>query len=374
MARACYRPDQVYLSASYKGVPFYVVEASSEHGRREATAEFPWGEQTAYADMGIKLRTYSIRAEFRENTHVEDSQALIEACESPGPGTLVHPTRGPLTVGCRSCRVSDDIETGAGYTTVDLEFVEAQDFQNVFGAASINGLNISSFVNDAIGYLGRTYQPQTAIFYEVQPLIGAMSSAVQVLGSGYARVPNPEISILADFTTLRQDPYPLADIVTAQRVIQNGFILIDNAIQGEPKSQIMQGIASSVSGYAAVDNPVRLIAAVYYARSLLEFRPDSINTGMAQYRTAVSLLSGVVGPCDDPEMYLSIQDIKISIEYQLLQRAFASPALIEYTFPGSLPSLSAAYEIYGDAKRFAEIENGNQGFPWAVGPSIVAGR
>ena len=374
MARACYRPDQVYLTASYKGVSFYVVEASSEHGRREATAEFPWGEQTAYADMGIKLRTYSIRAEFRENTHVEDSQALINACESPGSGTLVHPTRGPLTVGCRSCRVSDDIETGAGLTTVDLEFVEAQDFQNVFGAASINGLNITSFVNDAISYLGRTYQPQNAIFYEVQPLVGAMSAAVQGIGAGYARVPSPEISILADFTTLRQDPYPLADVVIAQRAVQNGFILIDGAVQGEPKANIMQGIATSVTGAPAVDNAIRLLAAVYYARALLEFRPDSINVGMTQYRTAVGLLNGVVEPCDDPEMYLAVQDIKASIEYQLLQRAFASPVLVEYTFPGSLSSLTASYEIYGDAKRFTEIENGNLGFPWAVGPSIVAGR
>lgn len=374
MARACYRPDQVYLTASYKGVSFHVVEASSEHGRREATAEFPWGEQTAYADMGIKIRTYSIQAEFRENTHVQDSQALIDACESPGSGVLVHPTRGPVTVGCRSCRVSDEIEMGAGYTKVDLEFVEAQDFQNIFGSASITGLNINNFVNDAISYLGRTYQPQNTIFYEVQPLIGAMDLTVQAIGAGYARVPSPEISILADFTTLRQDPYPLADVVTAQKAVQNGFILIDGASQGEPKSEIMQGIANFSTGQPSVDNPVRLIAGVYYARALLEFRPASINIGMTQYRTAVSLLSGVVGPCDDPEMYLSIQDIKSSIEYQLLQRAFASPALVEYTFPGPLPSLNASYEIYGDAKRFKEIENGNLGFPWAVGPSIVAGR
>lgn len=374
MARACYRPDQVYLTASYKGVPFHVIEASSEHGRREATAEFPWGEQTAYADMGIKIRTFSIQAEFRENTHVQDSQALIDACESPGSGVLVHPTRGPVTVGCRSCRVSDNIETGAGYTTVDLEFVEAQDFQNVFGPASITGLNISGFVTDAISYLGRTYQPQNAIFYDVQPLIGAMSQSVQAIGAGYARVPSPEISILADFTTLRQDPFPLADVVIAQRAVQNGMLLIDGAAQGEPKSEIMRNIATLTTGQPSVDKPVRLIATAYYARALLEFRPASINVGMSQYRNAVGLLSGVVGSCEDPEMYLAIQEFKASVEHQLLQRAFASPALVEYTFPGPLPSLVASYEIYGDAKRFTEIENGNLGFPWGVGPTIVAGR
>lgn len=374
MARSCYRPDQVYLAASYKGVPFYAIEASSEHGRRDATAEFPWGESTAYADMGIKLRMYSIRAEFRENTHVEDAQALIDACESQGPGTLVHPTRGPITVGCRSCKVSDEIQDGAGVTRVDLEFVEANEFTSVFSGISLGGLNLTNFVTDVIGYLGRNYQPQNAIFYEVQPLIGAMSASVQNMGTGYARVPAPEVSILADFTTLRQDPYVLADTAMAQTVVQNSFIMIDRAATGESKSNIMKDIASFTTGYSAVDNSVRLIGAAYYARALLEFRPRSMNEGLTQYQIATALMSGIVEPCDDPEIYLSIQDMKTDMEQQLLQRAFTSPALVEYTFPGAVDSLVAAYEIYNDAKRFKEIEDGNIGLPWALGPSIIAGR
>src|SRR6187402_496026 len=98
------------VPASFKGVQFYCTEADVEGGRRGAEGEFPFGEQTAYADLGRKIRVYHLTAYFREDSHVWDSQALFVACESPGPGILVHPTRGAVMVACRSIKLSDKIE------------------------------------------------------------------------------------------------------------------------------------------------------------------------------------------------------------------------------------------------------------------------
>ncbi|RPH73630.1 hypothetical protein EHM76_05065, partial [bacterium] len=41
-----------YVPASFKGVQFYCVDADVEGGRRGAEGEFPFGEETAYADLG----------------------------------------------------------------------------------------------------------------------------------------------------------------------------------------------------------------------------------------------------------------------------------------------------------------------------------
>src|SRR5262245_33307215 len=113
------------VPASFKGVGFQCTDADAEGGRRGAEGEFPFGEDTAYADLGRKIRVYHLTAVFREDDHVGDSSALFAVCESPGPGILVHPTRGTVMAACRSCKVSDKLEEGQGETTAELEFVEA---------------------------------------------------------------------------------------------------------------------------------------------------------------------------------------------------------------------------------------------------------
>ena len=113
------------VPASFKGVQFYCTEADIEGGRRGAEGEFPFGEDTKYADLGRKIRVYNLTAVFREDDHVSDSQALFTACESPGPGMLVHPTRGSFMAACRKIKIKDPLEEGIGESEAELEFVEA---------------------------------------------------------------------------------------------------------------------------------------------------------------------------------------------------------------------------------------------------------
>ena len=76
-----------YVPASFKGVGFWCTEASIEGGRRGAEGEFPFGEDTAYADLGRKIRTFNLTAVFREDDHVGDASNPICACESPNPAS-----------------------------------------------------------------------------------------------------------------------------------------------------------------------------------------------------------------------------------------------------------------------------------------------
>ena len=134
-----------YVPASFKGVGFVCTEASIEGGRRGAEGEFPFGEDTAYADLGRKIRVFNLTAVFREDDHVSDASALYAACESPGPGILVHPTKGTHMVACRSVKISDKVEEEQGETTAELEFVEANILGGSF-AGSLFGI-ISSGLN-----------------------------------------------------------------------------------------------------------------------------------------------------------------------------------------------------------------------------------
>jgi hypothetical protein len=73
------------VPASFKGVQFYCSEANIEGGRRGAEGEFPFGEDTKYADLGRKIRVYHLTAIFREDDHVTDAQALLMFVSRLGP-------------------------------------------------------------------------------------------------------------------------------------------------------------------------------------------------------------------------------------------------------------------------------------------------
>lgn len=87
--------------ASFRGVPFFVADSSMEFGRRTHRSEFPYHDRPFVDDMGKKARDYSVDAFL---VHTEDSdlfklrQALIDALEKEGPGTLIHPRLGALRV------------------------------------------------------------------------------------------------------------------------------------------------------------------------------------------------------------------------------------------------------------------------------------
>ena len=99
---------------------------------------------------------------FREDDHVWDSHALFSACESPGPGILVHPTRGTVMVACRSIKVSDKLEESAGETTAEMEFVEANiGFSGILG--SIFGIiSTGLFATSQTSFL-RDYTPTAGV-------------------------------------------------------------------------------------------------------------------------------------------------------------------------------------------------------------------
>lgn len=392
MATACYRPG--YLPASYKGVPFIAQDISSEHGRRGAEGEFPFGETTAYADMGRSIRRYSVSGYFAENTHIQDSQALIAACESVGPGTLVHPTRGILTVACKSLRVKDNPETEQGVTYVDMEFVEASDFlTGLLDGASLFGLSLAPLLAAVTLSFSEHYRPDDVAWYNIDAVEETMVDAVTQLRNTFQSVTGnaPDTKtyrIIADFNTIVTDPATLRDPDNAIKVIKNGLAFIDSYTAGETKSAAFKGLvnwASKTSSFTstsaeaqnAIYSSIRLLAVGYMIRGLLEFTPRTLGDGLAQYDTVTLVMQEELAinwaDCYDNKLFLSLRDFAVKAQKQLLSRAYESPALVEYVFNGGIHSLVAAYEIYNDSSRFIELEQRNpQYLPWSFGPRIVA--
>lgn len=395
MSGACYRPSDNYLPASFKGVPFEADSADSEHGRRGAEGEFPFGEKPAYADLGRRIRTYSLRAKFQSNNHRAESEALIAVCESRGAGLLVHPTRGPVMAACRSARVTDSPTESAGVTYIELDFVEANEAASGLGlTGSLTTLAISGFITAVSASFRRNYSPSTARTYNVPAIISTMNQAIGQLQEGYLIVSANDDSkkrwdTVRDFNAVQLDEFVFYDVENAVNVVKNAFAQIDAAATGSTKFEVLRKLinwsskSSSLAGESAdsqnaIFTIVRLLASAYLSKSFTEEPASTIDEALIEYDQIMTVLEQEAElaneDCGDNELFLSIRNFTTSAARVLLERAYNSPTLVIYAFPGNVHMLVAAWEIFGDAKRASDMESRNKGPSWAVGPKIVAER
>jgi prophage DNA circulation protein len=122
--------------ASFRGVPFGVLTSENEFGRRQAVHEYPFRDKPYVEDVGRGTRRFMVRAFLIEDSLIygggpviQQQINMIAAAETKGPGTLVHPTLGTLTV---------SVDSGAGLTVLEqwdagryfeitLRFIESGD-------------------------------------------------------------------------------------------------------------------------------------------------------------------------------------------------------------------------------------------------------
>jgi len=109
--------------ASWRGVPFYVDEAAGEVGRRFEMHQYPQRDAPWAEDLGRAQRRWSVTGYVIGPGYMGLRDRLLTACETQGPGTLIHPYLGNLRVVCERFRFRERDEEG-GICRFDLSFAE----------------------------------------------------------------------------------------------------------------------------------------------------------------------------------------------------------------------------------------------------------
>lgn len=391
MATGCYTP--LYAPASFKGVPFDALETGSEHGRRVAEGEFPFSEITATADMGRRIRRYPVSARLAENSHIADTALLIAACETPGPGMLIHPTRGAVMVMCTQCSVRDNPLEEQGVTYVELEFVEANIFSSGFQLGSaIFGLVLTPLLNALQSGFKQTYKPMSVHYLDKNEVVATGAEALQQLRAEYqaaitGTTDQSKWLLLSEINTASLDSTVLEDADNLFTAIKNSFAALAGEISGQPAYDAFRRMANwsakvsgldgtAASSQDAVYGLVRAIAAGYMARTSFELPVRTLGEALDQADAISGMLEQEMllarNNCQI-DSYNALRDYEQKVKAALMARAYNLPALVQYNFSTSVPSLVAAYEIFNDAKRFGEIELRNPGgLPFMVGPLVIA--
>ncbi len=108
--------------ASYMGVPFYFERDDSEGGRDVEVHDYFGAETWDAEDTGIKPRKFSGLGYVASDVADAQAVALEQIFETKGPGTLVVPIMGPVSVHCLDFRRTADKDK-LGFITFHLKFV-----------------------------------------------------------------------------------------------------------------------------------------------------------------------------------------------------------------------------------------------------------
>lgn len=113
-------------TASFRGIPFLIGDASTQGGRKTVTHEYPNSDRRQVEDLGLLNDTFSITGRVITQNDFTNRDRLKEALSQPGAGELVHPFFGTLTVVAKPYTLSEDTRT-LGVARFTMVFEKSDD-------------------------------------------------------------------------------------------------------------------------------------------------------------------------------------------------------------------------------------------------------
>lgn len=388
-----------YRTASFRGVEFHVESAESSHGRRQAVHEHAQRDVPYTEDLGRKARDFSLTGYLVGREYDVQRDRIIEVCEQAGPGVLVHPYRGEMTVVCRGLTVSESSEDG-GMCRLTFTFLESGEAS--YPSTSIDRVNAISAAGNQVtaeaeqgflkeyvteGYPSFVVESAGARLAELGDLLSssgtALSDNLEAASAFYSKAR----AVASGAYDLAMKPLSMVgsviDLVGSVRSAfgSNAFGVLTDLF--DRYSTVFGGRASTASrqqqaaNYNAMNALVRQAAIAEAAQAAVVTettitlangitRPATADTEYDSYQQAVDTRDALVGRLDSEAestqsdtAYIALSALRAEVVKVVPNPDQDLPRLIIYAPRQTLPSLLVAYQLYGDAARADEIARRN---------------
>lgn len=388
-----------YRTASFRGVEFHVESAESAHGRRQAVHEHAQRDVPYTEDLGRKAREFSLTGYLVGKEYDLQRDRIIEACEQAGPGALVHPYRGEMTVVCRGLTVSESSDDG-GMCRLTFTFLESGEAS--YPSTSIDHVNAISAAGNQVtveaeqGFL-KEYVTEGYPAFVVESAGARLAELGEFLSSpGAALSDNLEAAsafyskaraLTSGAYDLAMKPLRMADSVldlvgsvrsafgsSAFGVLTDLFDRYSTAFGGRASTASRQQQAVN---YNAMNALVRQAALAEAAQAAVVTettvtlanggtRPATADTEYDSHQQAVDTRDALVDRLDteaestqSDAAYIALSALRTEVVKAVPNPAQDLPRLVSYAPRQTLPSLLVAYQLYGDAARADEIARRN---------------
>ena len=115
--------EENLLDASFRGVPIDVADENLEAQRFTSQHGTPYKDGDSVEDLGRGARVFALRVIFNGPNYEFSLRALLDALDTIGPGELIHPIYGSVSVVTQSWKVHHTAER-PDFAEVDLQFLE----------------------------------------------------------------------------------------------------------------------------------------------------------------------------------------------------------------------------------------------------------
>jgi prophage DNA circulation protein len=366
--------------ASFRGVAFHVLSHSATFGRRSVLHQFPFRDLPYVEDMGRKAREIRVEGFLLGDDYTTALNALIAAIEQAGPGKLVHPTRGELTVSVTDEGLSVEettreggmarvrfscIESGearfptSSVATQDVLRARADDAMTVAQDGFAKRFSLAGLPGWAQNLsIGRAQDLLNQVRSAVAPLANAAAGRFDVLSLLDQVAPGVATLLLGSQSfagTVAQLLGTLRGGVDAGTAVR---ILAPLGSYGAGEAHLPAATPLRTREAANRDAMVELVrsaAAIERARAVADL-------DFADYDEAVRIRDSVVAQMDvvadatlDDALFNTFAALRAAVVRDIAARGANLARLVEVTPPATQPAVVLAYRLYQDAERDADI-------------------
>ena len=341
--------------ASFRGVPFRVdAHEAPMAGRRVARHQYPGRDRPWAEDMGRRIAEFELAGYVIGPDYMAARDRLVDACNAPGPGVLVHPYLGELSVMCEGCRPRESTAEG-GMATFELKFVESgrEEYPapRADAAAVVSGAAAAARADAVSQFLeGWTAAipdwAEDALAADVRSAAERLGfgSAVQALETGAAALVR-DAAKLAPAVVAAVDGTPAGDLAAVAR----------DALPGRPPiPSTTPARRAQAANRAAIGALFADLAAIRLAGAATSASyPDRSAAARARDRLAdaMDLRERAAGDA----LFRVLRTLGAEAGAALSARIGELPPLVSATPASVGPALVLAYDLYGDLSREADI-------------------
>lgn len=368
-----------YREGSFRGVDFLIQAHQMQGGRRKQDREYAKRDNGNSEDLGKRLKTFTLEIFVLGDDYFTQRDALIEALDTEGPGTLIHPYLGTKNVQAGNYTLSETIDEGR-IARFSVEFSEAGEVKfpdQVEDDLNATLSNAELVTENSKNVFEQVFDTANQAAFVVQAAADGVNAVVDFMEDAVSKVTDPIANltfaisnIKASVNDLIKAPGELADRIagmfqtlldeldgdeeTASRVLGQ-FSDIDDSftpvIGDTPSREKQRG------NQTALSNIAKEIALAGNAQSIVRIDFLSTNAALDAQREVVEGLDLQLELAEDDQLFQSIKDLQTSLTRALPRTG--TTELIDITPPQTIPAIVIAYSEFEDIDKETEIIDQN---------------
>ncbi len=371
---------------SFRDVPFHIEAADQKGGRRQVVHEFPQRDDPFVEDLGLRPHGFSLDCLVLGADYMTARDALIAAFDAAGPGILIHPYRGALTVSCEGWRCRESSEDGGvAYFTVDFitsavaprpattEDTGAQ-VETVAAAGMDEGV---AGLTDGFSVAGQAGFVAESAAARVVTIGDRLEGGLSRLGGATDRLS----SVTLQLANLRSDALGLVRQVPDLAGAITGLVASARLLADTPRAALreLRGLIGLNTGARApgttpgriveranvdaLERLVTLAAAAEAVRATSEITFESYDEAVAvreDLAERLDLAAAAAADAGDDKAFRALGALRLAVTRDVTRRGGSLARVYAYAPPATEAALVIAHRLYGDAGRAAEIVERNR--------------